>query len=357
MIALPSRKTEGWRWADLRLAGTLGGEAPPANDDLPALNWLAGDTPQLLIVGGRLHHADNARFGRDPDRALPAHPLADIAAAEAQGGLIWDAQGDAGIVQVTHLATGGAAHVAHRIRVAAGARATLVEQVIDQDHDAWSNLRLDAEVAEGGSLERILLISGTSALNSERVAVTLAAHARFRQTVLVAGGSSARIEAHVMLAGEGAHADIDGVMLGTRAQAFDALTRLTHAVPGTSSAQKWRLVAGGQAQVSVSGGVTVAPQAQKTDAEQSLRGLVLARTAAVNVKPELEIFADDVKCAHGCAIGELDRAALFYLQSRGLPRMQAQALLTSAFIADGLAGIGPEGVRTALQALAEGWAP
>ena len=95
--------------------------------------------------------------------------------------------------------------------------------------------------------------------------------------------------------------------------------------------------------------------AQKTDGEQSLRGLLLQRTATVNLKPELEIFADDVKCAHGATVGELDQRALFYLQSRGLTPARARALLTRAFVADALDRIGEEAVRDAFAADADRW--
>jgi Fe-S cluster assembly protein SufD len=101
--------------------------------------------------------------------------------------------------------------------------------------------------------------------------------------------------------------------------------------------------------------VEVARHAQKTDGEQSLRGLLMRRTATVNLKPELEIFADDVKCAHGATVGELSAQALFYMESRGIPTAQAKALLTRAFVADAIDRIGEELVREAFQADAEHW--
>ncbi|HVJ02841.1 MAG TPA: SufD family Fe-S cluster assembly protein, partial [Sphingomonas sp.] len=91
------------------------------------------------------------------------------------------------------------------------------------------------------------------------------------------------------------------------------------------------------------------------DGEQSLRGLLLQRSATVNLKPELEIFADDVKCAHGATVGELDKRALFYLQSRGVTEARAKALLTRAFVADAMARIGEEQVRAAFEADADKW--
>src|SRR3546814_6443215 len=117
------------------------------------------------------------------------------------------------------------------------------------------------------------------------------------------------------------------------------------------SRQLWRSVADDRATCSVAARVEVARDAQKTDGEQSLKGLLLARTATVNAKPELEIFADDVKCAHGATVGELDKAALFYLASRGVPPEEAKALLTRAFIADAIDRIRSEEHTTELQSL------
>jgi Fe-S cluster assembly protein SufD len=126
-------------------------------------------------------------------------------------------------------------------------------------------------------------------------------------------------------------------------------------VPDGTSRQLWRSVADDRATCSVAARVEVARDAQKTDGEQSLKGLLLARSAVINAKPELEIFADDVKCAHGATVGELDRNALFYLESRGIGPEEARGLLTRAFVADALDRIGERAVREAFYADAERW--
>ena len=149
------------------------------------------------------------------------------------------------------------------------------------------------------------------------------------------------------LAGEGAFAEAGGALLARGRQRHDANLVVRHDAPGGISRQVWRSVADDKATCSVAARVEVARDAQKTDGEQSLKGLLLARTATINAKPELEIFADDVKCAHGATVGELDRNALFYLASRGVPPDEAKALLTRAFVADALDRIGEEAVREA----------
>ncbi len=137
----------------------------------------------------------------------------------------------------------------------------------------------------------------------------------------------------------GASLDLGGILLADGEAVQELVTDIRHEEPGAESRQRVRLVVDDRATGTYLGRIAVARDAQQTDAEQSARALVLKRTATANLKPELEIFADDVKCAHGCTVGELDKAALFYLESRGIPRAEAQALLTRAFVADALSGL------------------
>ena len=116
-----------------------------------------------------------------------------------------------------------------------------------------------------------------------------------------------------------------------------------------------RSVLGDKATGSFLGRIEVAREGQQTDAEQSVKAMLLDRGATANAKPELEIFADDVKCAHGATVGELDQRALFYLESRGIDEARAKALLTRAFVADAVERIGEEAVREAFLADADAW--
>jgi len=359
IIELPTRHDEAWRWADLRHAHDIGNTLPPANDMLPEIDqhWL--DIPGLrhLTVAGHPVGDSTLNTTASPDRTLPRHPLADLAAASARSGatLHLAADEDGGTIQLLHIGTAGAAHSVTRVELSAGARLTLIETFADERRDHWLNHRMDAFLGEGAVLVRIVRVKTAHGLVSERGAVSLASNARFTQLVIASAGSALRSEAHVTLDGAHAHAVVNGILLGDGHAALDALTKVEHRVPETSSNQTFRLVAAGQSQVSIAGGISVARHAQKTDAEQSLKALVLKRTAAANLKPELEIYADDVKCAHGCTVGELDKGALFYLQSRGVPRLQAQALLTQAFVADALGVIKEEPLHSALDREARAW--
>ncbi|TPE60091.1 SufD family Fe-S cluster assembly protein [Sandaracinobacter neustonicus] len=168
--------------------------------------------------------------------------------------------------------------------------------------------------------------------------VELAPGARLALVILVQSGSYARVAVQARLKA-GAHLDLGGILLGAGDATQEIVTDVRHDEPGADSRQRIRLVLDERATGNYLGRIAVARDAQQTDAEQSARALVLKRTATANLRPELEIFADDVKCAHGCTVGELDKAALFYLESRGIPRAEAQALLTRAFVADALSGL------------------
>ena len=353
MTALPSRRAEDWRWADLQAARAQEAVAPPANDRLPDVDALWLDIPgeRRLFVGGRPVHSATEMAAMD----APPHPLADRA-ADAPASLFRIPAGtDGGRVQILHVGTSGAAHGRTLVELGSGARLTLVEVFADDAREHWLNHRVDVRLGEGAWLERIVRVVNRAGLVSDRLFAHLAAGARFRQLLVATSAAALRSDCEVEIAGEGAHADVNGVLLGAGQSAQDALTRVRHAHPGATSDQKWRLVGTDKAQVSVSGGVQVARDAQKTEAEQSLRALLMRRTATANLKPELEIFADDVKCAHGCTVGELDKAALFYLESRGISPDEAKALLTGAFVADALEAVADAELRAILDAETQGW--
>lgn len=185
----------------------------------------------------------------------------------------------------------------------------------------------------------------------EDYAVTLGRDARCTFYILNAGGQFGRVTLDVTLA-EGAHFELGGAILGASTQTLEIVTAVTHAEPGATSYQKVRSVLAGKATGSYLGKITVARDAQKTDAEQSVKAMLLDRTATANAKPELEIYADDVKCAHGATVGELDKQALFYLASRGLPPPQAKTLMLQAFIAGVFDGIADEAERDRIEGAA-----
>ena len=204
-------------------------------------------------------------------------------------------------------------------------------------------------VPAGGHFARTIVQDAASGQASVvQMRLSLGKGARAAIHVLNIGGAYGRIALDVTCH-EGADFTLGAAQVGGEGQTLEIVTNVTHAEPNATSSQIVRSALGAGATGTYLGKVAVARGAQGTDSEQSVRAMLLDRTATANAKPELEIFADDVKCAHGCAVGELDAAALFYLQARGLPPAEAKALLTQAFIAGALDGAED---AEALQALA-----
>jgi Fe-S cluster assembly protein SufD len=150
--------------------------------------------------------------------------------------------------------------------------------------------------------------------------------------ILNIGGDYGRVELNVTLH-KGADFKLGAVQIGGGSQTLEIVTTVTHAEPGATSLQMVRSVLAGRATGTYLGKVAVARDAQATDSVQSVKAMLLDRSATANAKPELEIYADDVKCAHGCAIGELDPMGLFYLQARGIAPADAKKLMLQAFVA------------------------
>jgi Fe-S cluster assembly protein SufD len=184
-------------------------------------------------------------------------------------------------------------------------------------------------VPAGGAFSRaIIQDSGTI----HQITLSLGKGATAVLHILNIGGDYGRVELNVTLH-EGANFTLGGVQIGGGTQTLEIVTTVTHAEPGATSRQTVRSVLAGKATGTYLGKVAVARDAQKTDSVQSVKAMLLDRTATANAKPELEIYADDVKCAHGATVGELDKSAMFYLAARGLPPAEAKKLLLQAFIA------------------------
>ena len=172
----------------------------------------------------------------------------------------------------------------------------------------------------------------------QRFTVQVGEGGRFELFGVIASRDYARIELDVTL-GRGAHFEMGGITVGGRDTVREFVTRVVHAEPDGTSNQTVRAVHWGKGTGNFLGAIDVVRHAQKTDAAQDFKGLLLERGASVHAVPQLEIFADDVKCAHGATVGQLDEAARFYMATRGLPPEGARRLLVQAFLGDALAGL------------------
>ena len=215
--------------------------------------------------------------------------------------------------------------------------------------EAWRYADLDAlarvwpladapeRVEVGPGEARVLFLpalDATAGVAVRQIDIDIAQDGRCDLFALVAGTADyGRLEIRTTLHGR-AHFELGAAIIGTANQTLEIVTDVTHAEPAATSNQIVRNILGGQATGSFLGKVAVARDAQQTDATQSVKAMLLDRRATANAKPELEIFADDVKCAHGATVGELDKAALFYLASRGLPPAAAKRLMLHAFVVE-----------------------
>ena len=204
---------------------------------------------------------------------------------------------------------------------------------------AWRQV----DVAAGESAREILVVTDENSGENEvhRLLVTVGEGARFELFGVIASADYARVEVEVTL-GKGAHFEMGGITVGGRDTVREFVTRTTHAEPDGTSNQTVRAVHWGKGTGNFLGSIDVVRHAQKTDAAQDFKGLLLEKGASVNAVPQLEIFADDVKCAHGATVGQLDESARFYMAARGLTPELSRRLLVQAFIGDALVALDDE---------------
>ena len=230
------------------------------------------------------------------------------------------------------------AHPRNLIVAGPHSQATIVERYSGNGGTSLTNAVTEVVLADGAVLEHYKVqAEGPSAFHVQTLQVRQDRASSFTSHNLALGAALARTDLNVMFAGEGGECALNGLFVGGAAQHLDSHTWIDHVQPHCSSRELYKGILDGKARGVFHGTIIVRPGAQKTDAMQTNKNLLLSREALVNSTPALEIFADDVKCKHGSTIGQLDDNALFYLRSRGIGEGEARALLTYAFAAD-LAG-------------------
>jgi Fe-S cluster assembly protein SufD len=237
--------------------------------------------------------------------------------------------------------------------VIAGARsrATVIESYWGNAGDAYfTNALTEIVLGEGAAIDHYKLQNEAEAASHiALIQVEQGRSSRFASHSFSLGGSLARNELRVTLDGEGAECVLNGLYLAGGKQHLDNTTQIDHAKPHCKSRQLYKGILDGQSRAVFNGRVLVRPDAQKTDAQQTNKNLLLSDEAEVDTKPQLAIYADDVKCAHGATVGQLDEEAMFYLRSRGLPQNLAKSLLTFAFASEMIALVGPESLRSQIR--------
>ena len=250
--------------------------------------------------------------------------------------------------------TDGAATIAHpRLLIVAGeaSQATILERYVGDGHaftnavgEVWlgasaviDHYKLQEEPADSFHIASMFMHSGRSG--------TFSSHS------LTFGGSLVRNDVVATLDGEGIDCTLNGLYVGRDTQLIDNHTTIDHAMPHCGSHEIYKGILAERSRAVFNGKIIVRPDAQKTDAKQTNKALLLSDDALIDTKPELEIFANDVKCTHGAAIGQLDDAAMFYLRSRGLGVSESRAMLVHAFAGDILNRVKIEPVREYLEDL------
>jgi Fe-S cluster assembly protein SufD len=236
----------------------------------------------------------------------------------------------------------------------AGARATLVETYLSgPSGSSVTNAVTQVHLGQGAELEHCVLQgAGMDSFCFSSLEARLARGSRLSSRLLAAGGRIGRHEIGVVLAGEGAHVDLDGLFLTGGGQHHDNPVLVDHAARGCTSRQFYKGVVSGDGHGVFNGHLVVRPGADGTDAAQVNKNLLLSERAEIDTRPRLEINADDVACSHGAAVGQLDPDALFYLRSRGVSEGEARAALVSGFAREILDRFGSGPIRQRAEKLA-----
>jgi Fe-S cluster assembly protein SufD len=302
---------------------------------------------------------DKAATGDAPEWALGMMNLALFT-----DGLYLSAEKDVHLdkpVQVIHLTSGPSQPVLvvprHFVSLGVHCEVTLVETYAGMDGSkAFTNVVIEGELQEGARLHRFK--TQREPVSADHIGLSsfrLAKDAKLKDLSFSLGAGLSRHDVHAGLVGQGAEVDLNGVFLGRQEQHVDHTTTIVHAVPETMSRQLYKGIMDDAAHGVFTGKVVVAKGAQHTDADQQNKNLILSRKGLVDSTPQLEIYADDVKCAHGSAIGQIDPDQVFYLRTRGVPAERARLILTQAFAHEPLELVEDPRMREQLAGLVTDW--
>jgi Fe-S cluster assembly protein SufD len=362
--AAAGRREEAWKYTGLRAVA----DASFQQSVLPRIDGSRLPpiaAPRIVFVDGALYaplttqpavQRFAGRFGTlaQPDR----EPLVALNTMLAEDGAVLSVpQGvDAGLLLLVSIGTDRAAfHPRHTIDLAPGARLTLVELSLGEGN-YLHNPVFEVRVAADAALTHVRLQDeAVGAFHLSTLYADIAERGTYDSFALNLGGRIVRTEAHIRLGGAKSTVHLNGAQLLGGTQHADFTTVVRHDAPSCASRQTVKQVLAGRAQGVFQGRIEVARIAQKTDGYQMNQALLLSPDAEVDTKPELEIFADDVKCSHGATVGELDADQLFYLRSRGIPDAEARSILVRAFLAEALDAVTNETVRAVLDRAVEGW--
>ena len=393
-LRLPTTRDEDWRFTDLSpiTKAALGpARAPGALTDADIAPFLFGhaEWPRLVFANGRYQPSlskvtalpKGARVGPLGELLAEAPELVEgtlgtLAVQPAAAAIVGQNASafldgyaivlPAGTVVDTPIhvlfvsdsrAAQGAVFPRNVVVLGGNAVASVVESYVTlADQVALTNTVTEASLAAGARFDHCKIQrESAQAFHLATLEVRQERDSYLNSFSFAQGAALSRTNIYTTLAGPGAHATLYGLYLAEGRQHVDHQTRIEHAAPDCTSWEVYKGILDGHGHGVFNGKVYVRPEAQKTDGKQTNKNLLLSETAKVDTKPQLEIFADDVKCTHGATVGSLDAVPLFYCRSRGIAEAEARTLLTYAFAADVLEEIRNRPVVDYLEELMRGW--
>ncbi len=393
-LRLPTTRDEDWRFTDLSAIakaalGPARAPGPLTEADIAPFLFGHAEWPRLVFANGRYQPAlsrvaglpGGTRVGPLAEvlvdaPELIAETLGMVAVQPAAASLVGQNAGafmdgyaivlPSGIAIDTPIhvlfvadsrAAQGAVHPRNVVVLGANAVASVVESYVTlAEGVALTNTVTEATLAAGARFDHCKIQrESAQAFHLATLEVRQERDSYLNSFSFAQGAALSRTNIYTTLAGPGAHATLYGLYLGEGRQHVDHQTRIEHAAPDCTSWEVYKGILDGHSHGVFNGKVYVHPEAQKTDGKQTNKNLLLSPTAKVDTKPQLEIFADDVKCTHGATVGSLDAVPLFYLRSRGIPEAEARTLLTYAFAADVLEEIRSRPVADHLEDLMREW--
>lgn len=349
----PSRKTEAWKYTPINAIERAqlqdSDNAAPKASDIPDLNGI-----DLVFVDGQFDQQASSSelpaglsissLQEESSWALESfnqtkpnkHFFGLINDVLATQGCIIDVAADTQIEQPIRITNsfseGSQVHTRVLVRVAAGSKLTVIEQ-FEGELSCLNTFFAEYQIDENAYLEhyRLALQCG-KALSVGGCHFNLAEEARLNSNLIGYGSQLSRVDMDIIHSAENSHAKLNVIYLLDGKELFDLHSAIEHTKPNGRSEQNVRCIAADRANAIFNGRIHIHRDAQKILAEMNNRNLLMSPNAQINTKPELEIYADDVRCAHGATIAEIDEEAMFYLQSRGISRSEAQIMLSFAFI-------------------------
>ena len=381
---LPNKRVEEWKYTDLRnLMKTANTPTTQYEGALDAIDGLTGvdalefrivngfvaDLPSSLPRGVSVYRLrDVYGSGQSPFTShigallnVEKDTVAALNTAFAEGGLILKIEDGVEVKHPIRIDLGyiGAGEETAYARVillmGKGAKASVVETHMSDATGYHTNVVVEATLDEGAELNHVKLQSETlDAIHLATTAFKLGKEAKLKTVALHTGSGVYRNNVNVAFAGEFAEAEIGAATMLRSSQHGDTTLFVDHAVPNCTSRELFKTVVDDASKAVFQGKILVRPDAQKTDGQMMTQSLHLSEMAEVDAKPELEIYADDVQCAHGATMGELDEDLLFYLKSRGIPDGAAKALLVQAFLSE-VFELAPDELQEAMGEIVGKW--